>query len=351
MIVYSEKMISFITEIKNALKEILVGEAYLKVRGDRFYNKNQTHSFPIKIVIFNHQSKLGYFDPNFYELGFHRSAFSCEKEKLHNLIRHELAHYLTYIKYGDVEHAHGAQFRSICKELNWGKEIYGASMAFDAPPLEKKSLSRKIEKLMALGTSANIHEASGAIIKARELLIKHNLDLSTESDDEIFLRRILKQKRKNAKMEAIAHILETFFVSTVYNHGKDFIYLEILGSAVNVEIAEYISSILDYKLDNLWAKAGLKGLSEKNSFFYGIAKGYCEKVEALKEQQIETSCSLMIIEKKLETAKAMAYGRLRASRSQRKLSPAAALLGKKIGKKLRFKQGVNTSTKTIKQIT
>jgi hypothetical protein len=353
MIVYSEKIISFIKEIKCSLKEILTKEVCLKVRGDRFYNKKETHSFPIKIVIFNHKSKLGYFDPNFYELGFHESIFYCSREKLHNLIRHELSHYLTYITYGDVEHPHGPEFRAICKQLNWGKEIYEASMALDKAPLEKKgSLTNKIQKLIALGTSNNTHEASGAIIKARELLLKHNLDLSMETGDEIFLRRILKQKRKNAKMEAIAHILETFFVSTVYNHGTDFICLEILGSGVNVEIAEYISSILDYELDSLWGKAGLKGLAEKNSFFYGIAKGYCEKVEALKKEQLhETTHNLMVIEKKLDSAKATAYGRLKASKSQRKLSLTAALLGKKVGNKLRFKQGINASTTKIKQIT
>lgn len=336
MIVYSQKIIRFIKEIKYALKEILVEEVCLQVRGDRFYNKRKTHSFPIKIVIYNNQSKLGYFDPNFYELGFHESVFYCSLEKLHNLIRHELAHYLTYITYGDVSHSHGMEFKTICKDLNWGKEVYQASTTLDEAPLEKKgSLAKKIQKLITLGTSSNPHEASAAIIKARELLLKHNIDLSMETGDEIFLKRILKKNRKNAKMEAIAHILETFFVSTVYNHGKDFIYLEILGTAVNVEIAEYIAGILDYQLNNMWEKTGLRGLAQKNSFFYGIAKGYCEKVERLKREQLqEVSGALMVIEKKLCRAKEMAYGRLTESKSRRKLSPAAALLGKKAGAQL-----------------
>ncbi len=66
---------------------------------------------------------------------------------------------------------------------------------------------------------------------------------------KLFLKRILKQKKENAKMRSIAHILETFFVSTVYSRAGDFIYLEILGNAVNVEIAEYVASILQDEWD------------------------------------------------------------------------------------------------------
>lgn len=352
MIVYSEKITKFVKEIKRALKEILMEEAHLKVRGDRFYNKKETHSYPIKIVIFNDLRKLGYFDPNFYELGFQQSVCHCSQDKLHNLIRHELAHYLTFIFYGNVEFPHGPEYRSICDDLDWGKDVYEATTTLDKVPLEQKgSLVRKIQKLIALGRSSNPNEASQAILKSRELLLKHNIDYLGDSSEEVFLKRILHQKRKNSKMEAIAHILETFFVSTVYNHGIDGICLEILGSSVNIEIAEYIAHILKVELDHLWEQSKLKGLAEKNSFFYGVAKGYCDKVEALKKVQLkESGNALLIIAQKLEGAKAMAYGRLSISKSQRKLSKSALLLGKQMGKGLRFKKAVYTSASDIKHL-
>ena len=37
---------------------------------------------------------LGYFDSNFYELGFHECLMHSGREQLHNVIRHELAHYI-----------------------------------------------------------------------------------------------------------------------------------------------------------------------------------------------------------------------------------------------------------------
>jgi hypothetical protein len=57
------------------------------VHGDRFYDRSG-RSFPIKIVIFNKKNKLGYFDSNFLELGFHQSVMYQSEQMLTNLIRH-----------------------------------------------------------------------------------------------------------------------------------------------------------------------------------------------------------------------------------------------------------------------
>ena len=78
-------------------------------------------------------------------------------------------------------------------------------------------------------------------------------------------------------MDAIAAILATFFVSIVYNRGKEFIYLEILGSPVNAEIAEYVANVLQGELDRLWKDTPLQGAVARNSFFRGLAKGYCQR--------------------------------------------------------------------------
>jgi predicted SprT family Zn-dependent metalloprotease len=49
---------------------------------------------------------LGYFDPNFYELGFHECLMHSNRELLQNIIKHELAHYITFINYGDTVEPH-----------------------------------------------------------------------------------------------------------------------------------------------------------------------------------------------------------------------------------------------------
>jgi hypothetical protein len=351
MLVYSEKIVRFIEEIKSCLKLILIKEVGLSVHGDRFYDKKKKTSYPIKIVIYNDQKNLGYFDPSFYELGFHESVLHASKETLLNLIRHELGHYLTFIFHGDQIQPHGSEYRNVCKNLGWGKEVYEASTSLEIDSnhsnLIENPIFRKIQKLMALGSSSSKHEAELAILKSRELLLKHHIDMpSIEVESEkMFLARIMKQAKRNAKMIAISRILETFFVSTVFHKGVNCTYLEILGTKLHIEIAEYASKFLDYELDKLWEeiqkKANLKGITAKNSFFLGIAKGYCDKIGALKT---EHSNALVLIENKLTAIKEMAYGRLSKMRSGHKYCPKSGSLGKEAGSSLSIRKAVKNSS-------
>ena len=202
---------------------------------------------------------------------------------------------------------------------------------------------RKIQKLMALSSSSNQHEAEQALIKSQQLLLKHNLDakdIGGEEEEKIFVKRILKQKKENAKMRSIAKILENFFVSTVYKRGGDAIYLEILGSGVNLEIAEYVAVFLTHELDRLWEQAqrnfmALKGTVAKNSFFLGIARGYCNKIQSLKRgYSPEVTQGLMVIEKALLDAKSQVYKHLRASKSAGGHCRDSSMLGEQLGKQL-----------------
>ena len=63
---------------------------------------------------------LGYFDSNFYELGFHECLMQSSREQLSNVIRHELAHYMTFINYGEAVQPHGAEFRAFCQANGMG---------------------------------------------------------------------------------------------------------------------------------------------------------------------------------------------------------------------------------------
>ncbi len=355
MLVYSENIVRFIDEIKTHLKLILINEAGLSVHKNRFYDKKKKVSYPIKIVIYNDQKNLGYFDPSFYELGFHESIMHASKETLLNLIRHELGHYLTFILHGDQVQPHGPEYRTVCKNLGWGKKIFEATASLEINQAHSESnesaIFRKIQKLMALGSSSSKNEAEQAIFKSRELLLKHHIKIpSIENHSEkMFLLRVMKLSKRDAKMIAISRILETFFVSTVFHKGVNCIYLEILGTKLNIEIAEYASKFLDYELDKLWkevqAKANLKGIIAKNSFFLGIAKGYCDKIGSLK---IEHSSALMVIENRLSFAKEMAYGKLSKMRSGHKYCQKSGLLGKEAGSNLSIHKAVtNTSDKHL----
>lgn len=361
MLVYSIKITKFIEFIKSAIKEILSKELKLKVYRERFYNSTQCHHYPIKVVIYNDKSMLGYFDSDFFELGFHERLMQVNKEQLYNIIRHELAHYLAFLKYGHDSKPHGWSFKTFCQSVGWGEEISAASVCLEenmhSYSSETSSTFRKIQKLMALATSSNPNEAELAMIKSQQLLLKYNVEFETlnhtcEKDEEkIYLKRILKQKKADAKMQTIARILNTFFVNTVYNHSEHFTYLEIVGSFVNLEIAEYVASVLQHELDWLWDQAKkqhsyLKGLVAKNSFFLGIAKGYCNKIEALKNSYSQdVSNALIVIEKKLINAEALIYSGLTRRKSSRKFCPNSSALGEKVGKQLNFNPAIERNPK------
>ncbi|MCX6990654.1 MAG: DUF2786 domain-containing protein [Chlamydiae bacterium] len=357
MFIYSEKINFFIQEIRYSIKDILSHEVKLKVTRDRFFDKNQQFSYPISVVIYNDRTMLGYFDANFLEIGIHERLMYASKKQLHDLIRHELAHYLTFIQSGQVALPHGPEFKDFCKSVGWGEEIYNATMSLTEEQkieaLEDSDIFRKIQKLLALATSSNKHEAELAMIKSQQLLLKHNLEsrfIDTDDKDKVFLKRLIKQPKKTAKMRSIAKILETFFVSVVFNRNKEGTHLEILGTAMNVQIAEYVADILQDKLEDLWDMSkkeyNLKGAIAKNSFFYGVAKGYSDKISALKRSyQTEVTSALIILEKALERGKEIAYKRLVSSKSSGHYCRESSELGEKAGKGLSINLGIGKSSK------
>ncbi len=357
MIVYSKKIIQFVNEIKCCVKDVLSKEVCIKVAGDRFYDRRQETSYPIKVVVYNNKSMLGYFDSNFYELGFHECLMHSNREQLHHVIRHELAHYMTFINYGESIQPHGTEFRAFCQLMGWGEEVYKATTCLEdgqsASEIEESNILRKVRKLMALASSSNQNEAEQAMIKSQQLLLKHNIEskyLGGDDEEKILLKRILKQKKENAKMRSIASILQTFFVSTVYVRAGEFIYLEILGNAANIEIAEYVACILQDELEKLWNQAqkyaNLKGMIAKNSFFLGLARGYCNKIQALKrEYNNEVTNALMVIEKQLIDAKAMVYRRLSSTKSSGNYCRESSALGEQMGRQLNINPAINRSSK------
>lgn len=206
MIIFSQKIILFINELKQIAQAILREELGLKVSGERFYDRQKRISYPLKIVIYNNKSMLGYFDSEFYEMGFHERLMYTKKEQLKNLVRHELAHYMIFNQYGSTVAHHGVEFRALCQSLGWSEEVYRATTCLEGNQegiTEENAILRKVKKLMALANSANQNEAEQAMIKSQQLLLMNNLDavfLKDESEEKISLKRIIRQKKENAKI-------------------------------------------------------------------------------------------------------------------------------------------------------
>ncbi|MDH5581354.1 MAG: SprT-like domain-containing protein [Bdellovibrionales bacterium] len=354
MLIYSKTIIAFIKQAKSMARDILLSEMNLKLKGQRFFYKG--YYYPLTIVCFEGDGQLGYFKPHGYEIGINKKLFYHAKDSvLRDILRHELAHFYTYLVYGENIAAHGKEFREICKSFGWGEDVYKEKMDVSKQnekregELEKEKVILKVQKLLALSSSSNLHESQLATQKANELLLRYNIErLDMNEEEDICVKRILQAKRNGGKFRAIYEILKSFFVSPVFNHGKSGVYLEIIGKRVNVEMAEFVGLYLDRELENLWNMAkkekGIKGIRSKNSFYEGIAKGYLEKIEQTQRPQGK---ALMIINNFLDQDLRVVHPRLGKTSYQGGRDGSSESLGHKWGRKLQIGRPLDSSKKGV----
>lgn len=351
MKVYSETIFSFIQKANKMLRDILQKETSFSVRRSRF--EYQGYLYPIDVVVFEGEL-IGYFDSNHYQIGLNKALIHQAKDNLiKDILRHELAHYITHLFYGDKVQAHGSEFKHVCELFNWPDEIKKASMNFEIANANAKSfhsekILNKVKNLLKLAESSNAHEAELATLKANQLLIKHNLEFSEiNSDQEFFVTKLLSRKRKDAKISCIYDILKHFMVKPIISYGKNEVCIEVTGNKTNIELAQYISEFLDRELDRLWdqfkKEHSLKGLKAKNSFFYGLAQGYNEKVNRMDLSEKDKS-ALVKINNHLDEQVDRIYRRLSSSRSNGSRDNESFGLGKKAGSNLTIHQGVKNKT-------
>lgn len=357
MIIYDKTSIAFIHRSEELLKEILASLLF-EVRTKRFVFKNSL--YPIQVVVFEGGTELAHFDSNYYQIALNRKLIYQAKDSvLRDILKHELAHYLTFLEYGQVQ-SHGPEFRDTCRRYGFSDEVAYATMNLEKANVEKQGdldserVLEKVKKLLQLAQSSNAHEAELATIKANALLLRHNLDhLHDHQDDEpIYLERVLRQKRKDTKISAIYDMLRHFIVKPVISYGKNSCCLEVSGNLTNVKLAVYIANFLDKEFDHLWNKAraehGLQGLRAKNSFFLGIAKGFEEKMKASKSNlSASDQKSLVLVEKDLDAKAKVIYRRLSFTRSGTNVDAHAGALGIQSGKNLSIRQGVEGSAKNL----
>ena len=357
MLLYSETTRAFLHTVRQLVKKIATDEMHLRMDRSRIFY--QGIFYPLNVVVFEDNSRLGYFDSRFYELGLSKNLMLHAHERvLKNIIRHELAHFMAYVIYGPGIF-HGEEFKNICRSYKWEQEVERAYANIDElnqkieGDLKSEKLLERLKKLMALSTSDNPHERELATIKANQLLLDHNLDRIKmghfANEETVYVKRVLEGSRKQAKHIAIYDILKTFYVSPVFNQGRGLFYLEVIGDKTSVELAEYVAHFLNNELDLLWMETKrsnphLKNINAKNSFFRGIASGYISKIESQKMQKI-SSQELMIIEKNLQRQIASVYQRLgHAKHSMIKDHSEAKKLGVMKGNQLNIKPAVQSNS-------
>lgn len=357
MLIYSETSFAFIARCESYLKEILKAETSIQVRRNRFVYNN--YLYPLHIVVFEGNNTLGYFDHHSYQIGLNSKLMYSTKEKvLKDILRHEFAHYLTYIRFGAEIHSHGAEFKSVCHELSWNHEVSKASANIEQlnekleGDLRSEKIMTKVKKLLKLAESDNEHESQAATIKANKLLLKYNLDLfESENFETLFVKKLITQKRKSAKLMVIYDILKHFMIRPILSYGKGQVSLEATGTKANLKLADYLASFLESELERLWCQhksnTNAKGQRAKNSFFLGLAKGYDQKMQSLSHEFNEAQRKdLILINKNLDTAVNKIYRRLSSTSSGSSIDQSSFGAGKAAGKNLSINQGIKNKSKT-----
>jgi hypothetical protein len=292
------------------------------------------------------------------QIGLNRKLIYLAKDSVvRDILKHELAHYLTHILYKDVK-PHGPEFHAVCERFGFPKEVAEATLNIDEGNLSKEGdihserVLEKVKKLLSLASSSNAHEAELATIKANDLLLRHNLDYVKHSDEPIYLDRLLMRKRKDTKLSAIYSILKHFIVKPVISQGKEACCLEVSGTLTNVKLAGYVANFLDKELDHLWeevrAEHNLKGIQAKNSFYLGVSEGFDQKMQLQKKNYSEEDRkALVVVEKKLDFDTQMIYKRLSSSRSGHQTDSEARGVGHSKGMNLTIRNAVEGKGKNL----
>lgn len=365
MLVYSKTIQSFLLKVKTRAHLIMKDDMGLEVRRSRFVWRG--FLYPLHFVVFEDPSKLGFFHAGSYQIGLHKKLMYLAKDEvIENILRHELAHFYTFLLHGESFHQllpHGEEFKSTCKKFLWGPEISSAYSIIEKENMasphsdEFEKIKSKIEKLLALSQSENPHEAEAATIKANSYLVKYNLkhlNISVDDLGETVVLSAYSAKRLNAIINGLYDILQYFHVQPVLNRNKEGVSLDIVGSRLNVEIAHYMANFIVNEFENLWLltkkKHQFKGIKKKNSYLLGLAKGLSEKLR-LERQHLKASDhgkDLMVLENQLMTRVQLAFPRLsRQQSSQASLDHDALMKGKSDGRNMKLRPGVSQGNKGL----
>lgn len=287
------------------------------------------------------------------------------------VLKHEMAHQYCTEVLSSRETAHGEDFKKACSLLGVLPEFCGFSVLTEELLLQLKGpgsgarkgqkVLLKIEKLLALGKSSNVHEAETALRKASTLIEKYHLQQLGTSSHVAYTVRVIETKKKQiaAYKRYISRILQDFFLvrvvlSEIYNPHLDTMQktIELMGTKENVAIAEYCYDFLENRLAFLWKEFSLRtassGRTQKNSYYLGVVLGFWEKLQEQNCKRAEDTVvqplrqELLVVEdRRLDSFVQLhhPYLRKRASRRSR-IDRNIYNEGKQAGRTLTLSEGV-----------
>lgn len=153
--------------------------------------------------------------------------------------------------------------------------------------MDKTNVVELIQKLLALSKSPNENEASLAMAKAQEMLIKYNLDMATivtpenkdNTEDKLINEVVDFTDFETWQRTLLTAIANRNFCQSIKS-GDD---IHILGRKSNVRAVEAMYNWLEPQITRLIIESGYKR-KDKTSYAYGIIITVSKKLDESKEQ-------------------------------------------------------------------
>lgn len=151
----------------------------------------------------------------------------------------------------------------------------------------------QIRKLLALATSPNEHEAALALSKAKELMLRYNIDnIDLEKDqaeDIIEVDFQISHSSEESSLRFVYWLGKAFLVKPILikrNIGEDKIkfekYIRFIGKTADVAVSTYIFSYMMSFLDKKTKEYSKKKKTQKD-YSLGFITAVCDKLRKMEE--------------------------------------------------------------------
>lgn len=218
------------------------------------------------------------------------------------VLKHEMAHQYVDERLAVDEPPHGPAFQALCARLG----IDGAAVglrppAGDLPSAQTAAVERqdrlvaRVQKLLALAESSNLHEAENAASAAQKLMLRYNIERASRVSqrDFGFIHLGTPSGRTYEHQRRVSVILtEHYFVEAIWVpvyrplEGKRGSVLEICGTGPNLRMAEHVHDFLHASAERLWAAhkraRGIRGNKDRRAYLAGVMEGFEKKLDRQK---------------------------------------------------------------------
>ena len=213
--------------------------------------------------------------------------------------------------------------------------------------VKNSDLFDRIQRLLALaGNNPNEHERQLAFLKAQELMLRHNISVEElgqgEEAEKFVTVPTWETGHRTLEFAAYAKLAEQFGVKCIWDKVGRKNQLLYFGREGDIKIARYTVIAFSTMGDALWQQVRKQngwGRGERPSYFWGLAKGYIEKLEAQKRAIAAQNGALVVVEQKLAEAfnKAFPY---RSASKRLSVKSRIESQGFEDGKKLNLAPGL-----------